>query len=62
VHEKARKDGLDFIDSATLMFHYGFPLHAVQGPVQNVKITTAMDYYIFRALYEAWENSQIFGI
>jgi 2-C-methyl-D-erythritol 4-phosphate cytidylyltransferase len=61
-HEKARRDGLDFIDSATLMFHYGFPLHAVQGPVQNVKITTAMDYYIFRALYEAWENSQIFGI
>ena len=61
-HERARSDGLDFIDSATLMFHYGFPLHAVRGPVQNVKITTAMDYYIFRALYEAWENSQIFGI
>jgi 2-C-methyl-D-erythritol 4-phosphate cytidylyltransferase len=61
-HERARSDGLDFIDSATLMFHYGFPLHAVQGPVQNVKITTALDYYIFRALYEAWENSQIFGI
>jgi 2-C-methyl-D-erythritol 4-phosphate cytidylyltransferase len=61
-HEKARSDGLEFVDSAALMRHYGFSLRAVQGPVQNVKITTAMDYYIFRALYEAWENSQIFGI
>lgn len=62
-HKKARKDGLlDFIDSATLMQHYGFELFMVEGPAENIKITTPSDFYIFRAIMDAKENSQIFGL
>ena len=62
-HRRARAEGLyDFIDSASLMHYYGHPLSTVEGPVENIKITTPMDFYIFRAIEEAKENSQIFGI
>lgn len=62
-HEKARKDGvLNMIDSACLMKHYGYSLHMVDGPVENIKITTPMDFFLFKAIYEANLNSQVFGI
>lgn len=62
-HERAQLDNrFDFIDSAALMRHYGYSLATVPGPVENIKITTPMDYYTFRALYEAKESSQLFGI
>lgn len=62
-HEKAIADNLfTMIDSASLMMHYGHKLHTVDGPVENIKITTPSDFYIFRAIYEARENSQIFGL
>ena len=49
------------IDSASMMTEYGHKLHVVEGPIENIKITTPSDYYIFRAIFEARENSQIFG-
>lgn len=62
-HEKAHEDGaLDFIDSASLMQHYGAKLFTVPGPTENIKITTPSDFYIFRALLDARENSQILGL
>jgi 2-C-methyl-D-erythritol 4-phosphate cytidylyltransferase len=62
-HNQAIKDNmLDMIDSASLMMHYGHTLHIVEGPVENIKITTPFDFYVFRAIFEAKENSQIFGI
>jgi 2-C-methyl-D-erythritol 4-phosphate cytidylyltransferase len=62
-HQKAKQEGLaNMIDSASLMQHYGYSLHTVQGSYDNIKITTPSDFYIFRALYEARENSQIFGL
>ena len=61
-HHKAVAEGIhDMIDSASLMKHYGHKLYTVDGPVENIKITTPMDFYLFRAIYEARENSQIFG-
>ena len=57
-HEKK----MDFIDSATLMQYYGMELHTVPGPVENIKITTPTDFYLFRALLDAQENMQIVGI
>ena len=61
-HVKARKaDKSDFIDSASMMMDYGMSLHTVPGPVENIKITTPTDYYMFRAITDARENSQIFG-
>lgn len=50
------------IDCASLMHHYGIKLHTVDGPVENIKITNPSDFYIFRAMVEARENSQIWGI
>ena len=63
VHEAARKDGnLQFVDSASMMLHYGYPLHTVDGPSENIKVTNPADFYICRALLDAKENSQVFGI
>lgn len=62
-HKRAQSDGIqDFIDSASMMQHYGYKLHIVQGSVENIKITTPGDFYIFRAIEDARENSQIFGL
>lgn len=62
-HEKARlEEKHDFIDSASIMRYYGFSLATVPGPVENIKITTPMDFYTFRALHEAKESSQLFGV
>lgn len=48
VHEKAIRDGKhDFIDSASMMMHYGCMLHTVMGMPENIKITTPSDYYMF---------------
>ena len=62
-HERAiRENKFDFIDSASMMLHYGSQLYLVEGPVENIKITTPMDYYTFKAMVEADENSQLFGV
>lgn len=62
-HEKAIKDGnTNMIDSASLMKHYGHDLYVVEGSADNIKITTPADFYSFRALYDARENQQIFGL
>ena len=62
-HEDSHLKGIvNFIDSACLMKEYGYTLHLVEGPTENIKITTPMDFYLMRALYEARENSQIFGM
>ena len=49
----------DFIDSAMLMQHYGFKIHTVLGSNENIKITTPMDYYLFKAILDARENEQL---
>ena len=62
-HIQAKEEGIvDFIDSATMMQHYGAELHTVEGPIENIKITTPTDFYLFRALLDAQENMQIVGI
>lgn len=51
----------DFIDSCTMMSHYGYRMNTVIGPIENIKITTPTDYFIFKAMVEIHENQQIFG-
>ena len=61
-HRRAITDGIEtFIDSASLMDHYGHSLHTVHGPANNIKITTPTDYYLFKALVDAKENADIFS-
>ena len=62
LYQRARKDGLSAIDSAHLCSMYDVKMHTVTSTQNNIKITTPSDYYIFRALYEAKENEQIFGM
>lgn len=61
-HRRSEEEGLTFIDSASMMQHYGHKLYTVEGSPENIKITTPNDFYTFRALVDARENSQIFGI
>lgn len=62
-HLKSKAEGKDdFIDSASLMQYYGYKLNAVEGPMENIKITTPADFYIFRAIMDARENLQILGL
>lgn len=61
-HLKAQKENkYDFIDSASMMQYYGYKLYTVEGPAENIKITTPSDFYIFRAIMDARENLQILG-
>lgn len=61
-HEQARKENkYDFIDSCTMMSHYGYKMHTIIGPMENIKITTPTDFFIFRAMVQVHENQQIFG-
>ncbi|HEL2057440.1 TPA: 2-C-methyl-D-erythritol 4-phosphate cytidylyltransferase [Streptococcus suis] len=50
------------IDSSTLMGMYNRKLKIVEGPFENIKITTPDDFYTFKALHDAKENAQIFGL
>lgn len=51
----------DFIDSCTMMSYYGHKMNTIMGPMENIKITTPTDFFIFRAMVEVHENQQIFG-
>ena len=56
-HLKAINDGEEnIIDSATLMSMYGHKLYTVECKNENIKITTPIDYYMFKAIYEAEKN------
>lgn len=59
-HEE--KELFNFIDCASMMQFYGVRLHPVVGPSTNIKITTPIDYYMFRAVLDARETSQILGL
>lgn len=62
VDRKAIADGnINFIDSCTMMSHYGYHMNTIIGPMENIKITTPTDFFIFRAMIEVHENQQIFG-
>ena len=62
-HEKAIMDKKDdFIDSASIMTYYGHNLNIVNGPSENIKITTPSDFYIFKAILDMKENLNIFGL
>lgn len=62
LYEKAEGDGIKTIDSSHLCSIYDAPMHIVMSTKNNLKITEPADYYVYRALYEALEGQQIFGI
>ena len=62
LYEKSGKDGIKSIDSSHLCSLYQVPMHMVTSTKNNLKITEPADFYVYRALYEALEGQQIFGI
>ena len=62
-HNKSVEAGeLTWIDSCTMMQKYGYKMHLIDGPNENIKITTPEDFYTLRAILEAKENEQIYGL
>ena len=62
-HERAIEENkYDFIDSCSMMTYYGHRLYLVDGPQENIKITTPDDFYTMRALLDAREDAQIYGL
>ena len=62
-HQKAVKEGFtEATDSASLMQHYNYNLHYVVCSTSNIKITTPIDYYLFKGILNAQESMQIIGI
>ena len=45
-----------------MMQYYGFHLHMIDGPYENIKITTPEDFYTMRAVLQVKEDAQIYGI
>jgi len=62
LYEKAQREKHKTIDSAHLCSIYNVPMHMVASTKNNIKITEPADYYVYRALYEALEGQQIFGV
>ena len=62
LYERACRDGIKTIDSSHLCSIYHEPMHMVKSTKNNIKITEPADFYIYRALYEALEGQQVFGI
>ena len=61
VQQKAISEGVvNAIDSCTLMQSYGHDLFMIDGPYENIKITTPDDFFTMRAVLEARENEQIY--
>jgi 2-C-methyl-D-erythritol 4-phosphate cytidylyltransferase len=61
LYKQSKEEGYLPVESAQLCQHYGEKLHIVQGEYRNIKITTASDYHIFKALQDVIENEQIIG-
>ena len=62
-HRRSLAEGkADFIDSCTMMSHYGYKLGTIIGPMENIKITTPTDFFVLRAMVKVHEDQQIFGL
>ena len=62
LYDMAHNDQLKTIDSSHLCRKYQEPMHIIISTKNNLKITEPADFYIYRALYEALESQQVFGL
>lgn len=49
----------DFIDSISMMSEYGYEVFVVDGPEENIKITTPRDFLTFKGFVDLKEYEQI---
>jgi len=58
-HRKAISEGRnDFIDSAAMFSHYGNKLYPVEGSTDNIKITTPVDFHVFKAILDSYKDQE----
>jgi 2-C-methyl-D-erythritol 4-phosphate cytidylyltransferase len=50
-HEKARKEGWEVTDDASMMEQMGHRVRVVKGGYDNIKITTPEDIVVAEAIY-----------
>lgn len=59
-HLAAHETGLNnFTDSVSLMARFGYQIFTVDGPVDNIKITTKKDYFAFKGYMDYKELGQL---
>lgn len=59
-HNRARLNNKhDYIDSISMMADNGFDIFTVEGPVDNIKITTRRDFFSYKGFVDYKEMSQI---
>lgn len=61
MHKRAMAVGrVGYTDSATLFIAYGIELHLVDGPMENIKVTTPGDFFSLQAILNAREIEQVY--
>ncbi len=59
-HLRSKQENLgEFIDSVSLMVHFGYRIFTVEGPAENIKVTTPMDYYAFKGYMDARDQRML---
>ena len=53
---------MEFIDSASMMQYYNNDLFLVEGPAENIKITTPIDFYTFKAYLDVKDSLNVIGL
>ncbi len=59
--EARAKGRHDYIDSISLMADCGYVIHTVEGPIDNIKITTPRDFYSYKGFVDYKEMKQLWG-
>ena len=48
----------DLIDSASVLEFMGKKIYTIEGPEENIKITTPLDYYMFKGIIQAQKSGK----
>ncbi|MBR4289534.1 MAG: 2-C-methyl-D-erythritol 4-phosphate cytidylyltransferase [Oscillospiraceae bacterium] len=61
--DQAEEEGIvDCIDAATLMQYYQKNIIIINGPPENIKITTPLDFFVFKGILEIQNSKEVFGL
>ncbi|MFZ2755674.1 MAG: IspD/TarI family cytidylyltransferase [Atopobiaceae bacterium] len=59
-HLQSQEEGRNnFIDSISLMSHYGHEIFTVDGPIENIKVTTPGDYFLVKSFMDMEDFGQL---
>jgi 2-C-methyl-D-erythritol 4-phosphate cytidylyltransferase len=44
-----------------MLSHFGHQIYTVEGPAENIKVTTPLDYYAFKGYMDARDQRMLWG-